>query len=232
MAISPTFTGCRKSMSSIAPRPTVPRATRPAAMVPAWVIHCIMRPPWICPGAPACSGNTNWTISTLVSAMDGMVTRGRIARAPNPVQSALFPEAGIEEIPQAVTEQVDGEHGQEEGKAREHGDPGGGGEKGLTVGEHGPTGDRGRLGSEPQEGQAGLGDHVAAHADGRRHQEGSERVGQEMAAHHTEVSDTEGAGSRDVVPCLEGEHRPPGDAGDGGPAQGDQHDEDLVETGP
>jgi hypothetical protein len=59
IAISPTFTGCRKSMSSIAPRSTVPRATRAAAIVPAWVIHCIMRPPWICPGAPACSGNTH-----------------------------------------------------------------------------------------------------------------------------------------------------------------------------
>ena len=74
IAISPTFTGCRKSMSSMAPRRTVPLATRAAAMVPAWVIHCIMRPPWICPGAPACSGNTHWIVSVTVSAIDGINT--------------------------------------------------------------------------------------------------------------------------------------------------------------
>src|SRR5881409_1993090 len=72
MAIWPTLTGWRKSMSSVAPRTTWPRATRPAASVPASVIHCIIRPPWIWPGAPACSGNTHWTISTTESAIDGI----------------------------------------------------------------------------------------------------------------------------------------------------------------
>ena len=74
IAIWPTLTGWRKSMSSIAPSRTVPFATREAAMVPAWVIHCIMRPPWICPGAPACSGNTHCIVSVTVSAIDGMNT--------------------------------------------------------------------------------------------------------------------------------------------------------------
>src|SRR3989304_1000257 len=32
-------------------------------MVPTVAIHCIVRPPWICPGAPACSGNTQWDTS-------------------------------------------------------------------------------------------------------------------------------------------------------------------------
>ena len=59
-------------MSSVAPRTTWPRATRAAASVPASVIHCIIRPPWIWPGAPACSGNTHWTISTTESAIDGI----------------------------------------------------------------------------------------------------------------------------------------------------------------
>ena len=72
MAIWPSFTGARKSMSSMAPSTTVPWATRLAAIVPAWVIHCIIRPPWICPGAPACSGNTHWIISVTVSAIDGI----------------------------------------------------------------------------------------------------------------------------------------------------------------
>src|SRR5881628_1676519 len=72
MAIWPTLTGWRKSMSSVAPRTTWPRATRPAASVPASVLHCIIRPPWIWPGAPACSGNTHWTISTTESAIDGI----------------------------------------------------------------------------------------------------------------------------------------------------------------
>src|ERR687892_2089667 len=72
MAICPTLTGWRKSMSSMTPRTTVPWATRAAAIVPAWVIHCIIRPPWICPGAPACSGNTHWIISVTVSAIDGI----------------------------------------------------------------------------------------------------------------------------------------------------------------
>src|SRR5438034_107161 len=81
--IWPTLTGWRKSISSIAPRTTWPRATRTAASVPAWVIHSIMRPPWIWPGAPACSGNTHWTISTTVSAIDGiraLYHLGRLSR--------------------------------------------------------------------------------------------------------------------------------------------------------
>src|SRR5262249_1979085 len=45
---------------------------RAAAIVPASVIHSIMRPPWICPGAPACSGNTISIFSTVVSAIVGI----------------------------------------------------------------------------------------------------------------------------------------------------------------
>ena len=45
IAISPTRTGCRKSISSIAPTVTGPRATRDAARVPAVAIQSIIRPP-------------------------------------------------------------------------------------------------------------------------------------------------------------------------------------------
>src|SRR5262245_5144215 len=79
-AISPTLTGWRKSMSSMAPRRQWPRATRAAAMFPTVAIHCIMRPPWICPGAPACSGNTHWTISVTVSLIDGIGVTGKRSR--------------------------------------------------------------------------------------------------------------------------------------------------------
>src|SRR3989442_435112 len=72
MAIWPTLTGWRKSISPVAPGTPCPRAPPPAASVPASVIHCIIRPPWIWPGAPACSGNTHWTISTTESAIDGI----------------------------------------------------------------------------------------------------------------------------------------------------------------
>ena len=41
-------------------------------MVPTVAIHCIVRPPWICPGAPACSGNTQWTPSVTLSAIESM----------------------------------------------------------------------------------------------------------------------------------------------------------------
>ena len=51
-------------------------ATREAAMVPQVAIHCIIRPPWICPGAPACSGNTQFTISVAVSEIESMVGVG------------------------------------------------------------------------------------------------------------------------------------------------------------
>ncbi len=61
-------------MSSIAPSTTLPRATREAAIVPQVAIHCIIRPPWICPGAPACSGNTQFTISVAVSEIESMVS--------------------------------------------------------------------------------------------------------------------------------------------------------------
>src|SRR5882724_1349271 len=62
-------------MSSMAPRRQCPRATRAAAIFPTVAIHCMMRPPWICPGAPACSGNTHWTISVTVSLIDSMGRR-------------------------------------------------------------------------------------------------------------------------------------------------------------
>src|SRR6266496_1524954 len=64
-------------MSSMAPRRQWPRATRAAAMLPTVAIHCIMRPPWICPGAPACSGNTQFTISVAVSEIESMWSAGR-----------------------------------------------------------------------------------------------------------------------------------------------------------
>src|SRR3989454_5401505 len=64
--------GGGRSMSSAPPGTPGPRAPRPAASVPASVIHCIIRPPWIWPGAPACSGNAHWTISTTESAIDGI----------------------------------------------------------------------------------------------------------------------------------------------------------------
>jgi len=63
-------------VSSRAPSRTLPRATREAAIVPQVAIHCIMRPPWICPGAPACSGNTQFTISVAVSEIESMVGVG------------------------------------------------------------------------------------------------------------------------------------------------------------
>src|SRR5262249_8996545 len=71
-------------MSSIAPSTTFPRATRDAAIVPHVAIHCIMRPPWICPGAPACSGNTQFTISVAVSKMDNIAECRRIPPTPLP----------------------------------------------------------------------------------------------------------------------------------------------------
>ena len=64
-------------MSSMAPSTTLPRATRDAAMVPHVAIHCIMRPPWICPGAPACSGKTQLTTSVAVSEIDSMGKRAK-----------------------------------------------------------------------------------------------------------------------------------------------------------
>src|SRR5688500_14170047 len=68
-------------MSSMAPSTTLPRATREAAMVPTVAIHCIIRPPWICPGAPACSGNTHWTISVTVSLIDGIDVTGKASQS-------------------------------------------------------------------------------------------------------------------------------------------------------
>src|SRR5207249_286213 len=97
IAIWPTLTGWRKSISSIAPRTTWPRATRTAASVPAWVIHSIIRPPWIWPGAPACSGNTHWTISTTVSAIDGiraLYHLGRLSRVGRGDVAAARPQQG------------------------------------------------------------------------------------------------------------------------------------------
>src|SRR5215510_1945014 len=48
-----------------------------------------MRPPWICPGAPACSGNTHWISSVTVSAIDGIGSgtgpRDALHAAPAPV---------------------------------------------------------------------------------------------------------------------------------------------------
>src|SRR5438105_396813 len=178
IATSPTRTGWRKSRSSSEPSATVPRATRAAAEVPACVIHSIIRPPWICPGAPACSGNTHWISSAAVSATDGM--------------GQLFlplSESRVEQIPEAVAEQVDAEHRQQERPTREDRDPGRRGQEGLSLRQHGPPRDRRRLGAEPEEGESGLGDHVAPDPDRSGDQEGAEAVGEHVARSEEHTSE-------------------------------------------
>src|SRR5207253_3213435 len=119
----------RPSSSTPSPRSTfwakrARRASRRrrAAKVPARVLPSIIRPPWICPGAPACSGKTHWVSSVTVSATDGM-------------EQLFLPlsESGVEEIPEAVAEQVDAEHRQEERHTREDRDPGRRDQEGLPL---------------------------------------------------------------------------------------------------
>src|SRR5438105_511555 len=219
IARSPTRSGWRKSRSSSEPSATVPRATRAAAKVPTCVIHSIIRPPWICPGAPACSGKTHWVSSVTVSATDGM-------------EQLFLPlsESGVEEIPEAVAEQVDAEHRQEERHTREDRDPGRRDQEGLPLRQHGPPRDRRRLGAEPEEGESGLGDHVAADPDRRGDQERAEAVGEHVADEDRRVRDAHRPRRLHVLLASERQDLAADHAGDGGPAEGAEDQEDFVEA--
>src|SRR4026208_1555852 len=90
-------------------------------------------------------------------------------------------EAGFREVAEGIVQEVDAEDGEEEGGAGEEGDPGGGDEEGLALGEHAAPGDRGGRGAQAEEGEAGFGDHVAADADGGGHDDRPDRVRAAMA---------------------------------------------------
>src|SRR5262249_60673099 len=76
-----------------------------------------------------------------------------------------FAKARVEQVAQAVAEQVHPEDGEQQREAGEDGDPRRGDQERLAVGEQRAPRERGRLGAEAEERQSRLGDHVAAHAE-------------------------------------------------------------------
>src|SRR5688572_17739661 len=65
-----------------------------------------------------------------------------------PVRGSLL--VGVEDVAQAVAQQVEGEDGDHDGDAGEDGDPGGGLEIGAPLIQHVAPGRRGRLGGQPE----------------------------------------------------------------------------------
>ena len=83
---------------------------------------------------------------------------------------------------------------------------------------------------EAEEREAGLGHHVAADADGGGHEERAHRVRQEVAEHEGRRWPAPSARAACTYSRLLSERTvAPHHARDGGPAEGDEHDEHLVE---
>ena len=88
--------------------------------------------------------------------------------------------SGIDGVAQGVAEQVGGEHGDHDGEAGKDAGPGRGHQHRLGVEDHAAPGGSRRLDAEAEEGEPGLEQDHVTHAERRRDQQRTERVGQQV----------------------------------------------------
>ena len=92
-------------------------------------------------------------------------------------------EVRIEGVPERVAEQVDPHDGHEEGRAGEEREPVAGVHELPAFGQHAAPGGDGEGDAESEEGEAGLGQDGARHAERGHHDERGADVGQHVAKH-------------------------------------------------
>src|SRR5205814_960652 len=103
-------------------------------------------------------------------------------------------EPRIQSLADAIAQQVEAEHGQEDGDARPQGQPGSAVDVLLSDGQHlapGGGGRAGRLDTDTEEGEAGLCQNGGRHRHAGLNQERSHRVRQDVDAQDAQMADPE-----------------------------------------
>src|SRR5438445_290211 len=131
-------------------------------------------------------------------------------------------DVGVEDIAQAVADQVEREHAQHDRDAREDGDPRRGLEVRPPLVQHVPPRGRRRLGREAQVAQRGLDQDRLREGDRPLDHKRGHHVGEHVLERHGEPRRAEGAHRLDVVLLALGQHRPAHDAREEG--RGDDHE--------
>ncbi len=139
--------------------------------------------------------------------------------------------AGVEEVAEAVADEVEGEYAEGEGEGGEEHEVGGLEEVGAGVVEHGTPGGGGGLDAEAEKAEGGFGKDGGSHADGGLDDEGLDNVGEDMAEHEVEVSGTEGAGGLDELALLDGEYLGADEAGVVDPTGEGEGEDEVQEAG-
>src|SRR2546425_1216999 len=121
-------------------------------------------------------------------------------------------DVGVEDIAQAVADQVEREHAQHDRDAREDGDPRRGLEVRPPLVQHVPPRGRRRLGREAQIAQRGLDQDRLREGDRPLDHKRGHHVGEHVLERHGEPRRAEGAHRLDVVLLALGQHRPAHDA--------------------
>ncbi|CAN3994054.1 Integrase, partial [Dysosmobacter welbionis] len=139
-------------------------------------------------------------------------------------------QLGVQGIPQSVSQQVQGEDGQHDGKARERAHPPGRPEILPAGADHRTPLRRGRADAQADEAEAGNGQDGPG--DGQRglHNDGGHAVGQDVLEDDALVAGADGAGRLDVLLVLDGQNGGADDPGKGrdvGDADGQHHIRDA-----
>ena len=120
---------------------------------------------------------------------------------------------GVQNVPEAVPQQVEDHHGQEDGQAGEHHEPGGGLHIGPALIEHIPPLDGGGLGPQAQEGEPGQLQHHAPHVGGGGDDQGGQGGGEHVAQEDIPLPGAGDAGRQHVVLVPHLQHQTAGQAG-------------------
>ena len=142
--------------------------------------------------------------------------------------------SGVERIAKAVTQQVEGQRGQDERQTGEDQEPPGDGEQVavLGLGDHVPPRRRRRLHAEAQEAQRGLEhdvhrDEQSGVNDGQR-----EQIGQDLDEHDAQVARPEGTGCFDELAFAQADDLAAHQSSDKRPAEHGDHDDDELKARP
>lgn len=133
---------------------------------------------------------------------------------------------GVEQVSQAVAEEIEGEDTGGDGEGREEDEVGRLEKMGAGGVEHGAPGGGGGLDAEAEEAEGGFGEDGGGHTDGGLDEDGLQGVGQDGAGEQAEVRGAEGAGCLDEFAFADCGDLRPDEAGVADPGrQGERKDE-------
>src|SRR5580692_11177394 len=114
--------------------------------------------------------------------------------------------AGVEIIPEPVTDEVEAEHGEHDGERGKQDEMRGVEQVGAAVVEHRSPACRGRRDAEPEETHGGFGEDGSGHADGGLHNYGLNNIRENVADNNSQIGGAEGTGGFDEFAFASGEN--------------------------